>query len=373
MRMLSLFSGIGGLDLGLEWAGMQCVAQVECEPFPLAVLEKHWPHVKRYTDVREITGEQVTADVGPIDCIAGGFPCQDISAAGKQAGIEHGARSGLWREYARLVRELLPRWVVVENVSNLRNHGADIVLGDLEAAGYHCWPCVVGVDNLRGPHRRKRAFILARRAVADTDDKGSDSGESHTRGSDARTRAVCATVGGAVLPCSSGAGDQSTMADADDTGCDARRPVTGSGDQGTRAVCGTERGTLIPCSSRVGDKSTMADADDSRRRQDRQRAEPRTGGPVEPPRHRWTASDGEGHEVTTWGCWPAPPGAEQYPWEEPRSIEREVGGATYGFPKQFPRWRNAALKALGNAVSPQVAAYIGGLVMQLEAENGSGR
>lgn len=156
MRTLSLFSGIGGLDLGLERAGFEIVAQCEADPFARAVLRKHWPGVRCFEDVRAM--DATTLDV---DAVVGGFPCQDVSCAGRGLGIEHGERSGLWREFARIVREARPRWVIAENVPALRTRGADRVLGDLEAIGYTCWPLVVGAEHVGAPHRRHRVFIVA--------------------------------------------------------------------------------------------------------------------------------------------------------------------------------------------------------------------
>ena len=159
-----LFAGIGGMSLGLEWAGGFTVRwQVESDPYCENVLARHWPHVARRQDVR-FAG---AANLERVDLIAGGFPCQDVSTAGKGAGLERGHRSGLWREFARIVRELRPRWVLVENVPALRGRGADIVLGDLEAAGYACWPLVVGARHVEAPHRRDRVWIVARLADGD--------------------------------------------------------------------------------------------------------------------------------------------------------------------------------------------------------------
>src|SRR5688572_14262480 len=131
MRFGSLFAGIGGIDLGLERAGMKCAWQVELDPFCRRVLAKHWPDVARYEDVREVGAHNLE----PVDLIAGGFPCQDISNAGKRAGID-GERSGLWSEYARIVRELRPRYVLVENVTALLGRGIGRVLGDLAALDF---------------------------------------------------------------------------------------------------------------------------------------------------------------------------------------------------------------------------------------------
>ncbi len=157
MKILSLFSGIGGLELGLEWAGLGVTRwQVEQDAFARQVLARHWPDAERFEDVREVTG----ADFPGCDVICGGFPCQDISVAGKGAGID-GERSGLWGEYARLVRELRPRLVIVENVAALAVRGLDRVLADLAALGYDAEWEVVSAADAGAPHLRKRIFIIA--------------------------------------------------------------------------------------------------------------------------------------------------------------------------------------------------------------------
>src|SRR4051812_10602658 len=122
----SLFAGIGGIDLGLERAGMQCKWQVEINDYATRVLAKHWPDVHRERDVRACGAHNLTT----VDLICGGFPCQDISYAGKGAGLA-GRRSGLWFEYARIIRELEPRYVLVENVAALLDRGMGDVLGSL--------------------------------------------------------------------------------------------------------------------------------------------------------------------------------------------------------------------------------------------------
>lgn len=157
VRIGSLFSGIGGLELGLEWAGLgHTVWQAEQDDFCRAVLQKHWPDAKRFEDVREVTSESAE----PVDLICGGFPCQDVSLAGKGAGL-HGERSGLWWEFHRIVRELRPRLVVVENVSALRSRGLAGVLGSLAEIGYDAqWDCIPA-QAVGAPHRRDRLFVVA--------------------------------------------------------------------------------------------------------------------------------------------------------------------------------------------------------------------
>jgi len=160
MRVLDLFSGIGGFSLGLERAGMRTVAFCEIEPYCRAVLSKHWPGVPCYGDIRELTANRLAADGIAIDVICGGFPCQDLSFAGKGAGLA-GKRSGLWREYSRLISELRPGYVIVENVSALLNRGLGQVLGDLATIGYDAeWHCIPA-SYVGAPHRRDRIWIVA--------------------------------------------------------------------------------------------------------------------------------------------------------------------------------------------------------------------
>ena len=152
----SLFTGIGGMDLGLERAGLRCKWQVEVDEFCRKVLTKHWPNVPKYGDIKEVSGDELER----VDILAGGFPCQDVSNAGKRRGIG-GERSGLWSEFARLIRALRPRVVIVENVPGLLVRGMGNVLGDLAACGYDAqWDCVpacaVGAE-----HIRERVFIIA--------------------------------------------------------------------------------------------------------------------------------------------------------------------------------------------------------------------
>jgi DNA (cytosine-5)-methyltransferase 1 len=157
LNFLSLFSGIGGLDLGLERAGMRCVGQVEIDPYCRRVLAKHWPNVPRFEDVRTFKGTEINER---IDLIAGGFPCQDISNAGKRAGID-GERSGLWSEFHRIICAVRPCYVLVENVRALLIRGFERVLGDLAGCGYDAeWDrfpaCAFGA-----PHIRDRLFVVA--------------------------------------------------------------------------------------------------------------------------------------------------------------------------------------------------------------------
>lgn len=158
MRFGSLFTGIAGLDLGLERAGLDCQWQVELDGYCRQVLDRHWPDIPKHVDVRDVGAH----NLAPVDVICGGFPCQDISSAGHGAGIE-GARSGLWSEYLRIVRELRPGYIVVENVEALRHRGRGLyrVLGDLAACGYDAQWDVLPAAGVGAPHLRERLFIVA--------------------------------------------------------------------------------------------------------------------------------------------------------------------------------------------------------------------
>lgn len=286
MNFLSLFSGIGGIDLGLERSGMTCVGQVEIDPFCRRVLAKHWPDVPRFEDVRTFTGDQV----GAVDLICGGFPCQDVSLAGKGAGVEAGERSGLWREFRRIILEKLPRWVLVENVPGLRTRGADLVLAQLGEAGYACWPLVVGAEHVGAPHRRHRVFIIGCRsgdvgAMADALRWDCDGGvqieEREAEGGD---------------ELDDGAGQQRPAG-----GLHTGRGREGAGDADRAGeelanASGGRRGTgernLLP-----GESNAQGDGDDAN------------------------------EELGDGSVWPARPGHPQHGWERPRLINFGLANA----------------------------------------------
>lgn len=169
LKVLDLFAGIGGFSLGLErTGGFETVAFCEIEKFPQRVLAQHWPEVPIYDDVRELTAARLAADGIAPNVITGGFPCQDISVAGKQAGINEETRSGLWSECARLVGEIRPEYALFENVSNLlsgpsekRGGWFSRILCDLAALGYDAEWHGISASCIGAPHYRDRAWILA--------------------------------------------------------------------------------------------------------------------------------------------------------------------------------------------------------------------
>jgi DNA (cytosine-5)-methyltransferase 1 len=161
VKVLDLFSGIGGFSLGLERAGFETVAFCEPDRYCRMVLAKHWPGVWQYERVETLSAARLAADrIAAPDLICGGFPCQDVSVAGIGEGLA-GERSGLWREFARLIDECRPAWCIIENVSALRGRGLDIVLSDLAALGFDAqWHCIPA-SHVGAPHRRDRIWIIA--------------------------------------------------------------------------------------------------------------------------------------------------------------------------------------------------------------------
>lgn len=155
MRVLDLFSGIGGFSLGLERAGMQTVAFCEIDQFCRAVLKKHWPDVPVFNDVRRIKDDFT----GPVDLICGGFPCQPFSVAGKQRGADDDRH--LWPAMFECIKHFRPRWVIGENVPGIVKMAVDGVLSDLESAGYTCRTFNITACAVDATHRRERIWIVA--------------------------------------------------------------------------------------------------------------------------------------------------------------------------------------------------------------------
>ena len=159
MRYGSLFTGIGGFDLGLDRAGMECAWQVEIDDYATKVLEKHWPEVKRYRDIRTIDWSQVERP----DLVCGGFPCQPVSLAGK--GLAQQDERWLWPEFARCIGDLRPRFVLVENVPGLLGQGMGDVLGDLATLGYDAEWESIPAASVGARHLRLRVFVVASSSV----------------------------------------------------------------------------------------------------------------------------------------------------------------------------------------------------------------
>lgn len=293
----SLFSGIGGLDLACESVGWRCAWQVEIDPFCRAVLAKHWPDVERYEDVRDVGAGRLV----PVDVVVGGFPCQDVSVAGSRRGLA-GERSGLWFDFLRVVEELRPAGVIVENVSGLAGRGLDTVAAGLHGAGYAVEVSRVAAADVGAPHRRIRHFIVG---VADADLR-------RCRG---ERQPLTADVEGAQW-------DQP----------DRRGPARSV--EGRRVADAAGERLEVPKPGDAGDERAASSGADRRAAVSRlgRGVDGFPGGLVGP---------GPG------GVWPASRGAAQDDWEPRRTISG---------PRDSTGGRKMRLKALGNAVVPQQGA-----------------
>lgn len=330
----SLFSGIGGIDLGLERAGMRCEWQVEKDEFCQKVLQKHWPNVTRHGDIRGLD----TSTLAPVDLIAGGFPCQPHSVAGQRKASKD--ERDLWGEFARIIRELRPRWVLCENVVGLlsseNGRFYSGVLRDLAQAGYDAQWFVLSAAQFGAPQLRERVFIVAhstrsgQQERADTtgiSEKSSASGpvENTIYARQPYTRYVSPLEvpqwqepGWQPYPSGIRRSGKSDVGYTDRSGWQEQHATTVSSEQGLNPWC-----TSAPGIER----------------------EPQPG------------ICGDTTRLPAWldrYCWPAGPGQLQHEWEPPRVVTDHV-------PDRAKR-----LKALGNAVVPQVAEYIGRMIMESE-------
>jgi DNA (cytosine-5)-methyltransferase 1 len=159
VNVLELFAGIGGMTLGLERAGFRCIGQVEINPFSRQVLAKHWPEVPRHDDVRTAITWWDSEPRPRVDCIAGGYPCQPDSTAGKRLGTDD--ERWLWPEMARVIHALQPRYVIGENVDGHRSGGLRFVLRDLDRLGYTATAGTIRACEVGAPHPRPRVFVVA--------------------------------------------------------------------------------------------------------------------------------------------------------------------------------------------------------------------
>ena len=307
MRVLDLFSGIGGFSLGLEAAGMETAAFCEREPFCQAVLRKHWPNTPIHSDITELDGYEYR---GTVQLVCGGFPCQPFSVAGQQRGAEDDR--ALWPQMLRVICEVQPTWVIGENVTGIIAMELDTVLSDLEREGYACQTFVIPACAVDAQHRRDRVWVVAH---ADR--------ESESNGTKHEQRMVADSSG---EPRWSGAIHRESS--------DERRGARETRGEGVQPKDGEAQSNNFTTSSEA-----MADAECERQQRSRESFNTLNS---KTQRKRQATQPFYGGEPAIW---------------EP---EPSVGRVADGVPNRTHR-----LKSLGNAVVPQVVEQIGKAIMAM--------
>ena len=326
LRHLDLFSGIGGFSLGLEaTGGFKTVAFCDIEEFPRKVLQKHWPHVKQYTDIKELDYDKlrsdgIISDNEKIDIITGGYPCQPFSVAGRKKG-EKDPRH-LWPEYFRLVQELRPTWVIGENVGGHIKLGLDTVITDLESEDYSVRPFSISASSIGANHQRERVWILAhsrRSQWPRAELRGENENETRKENANQFER--------------SSSTSEVDVANSESISSDGREDREYSKEGNTKREVG-------------GVSSNVANTNDERLQrqwQSRNQFTPRFNSSCE--------SSEEGQRTVGQGWWESEP---------------NVGRVAHGVPKRVDR-----LKSLGNSLVPQIPYYIGKTILEVMANTKS--
>ena len=397
MRILDLFSGIGGFSLGLHRASetFQTVAFCEMDPFCTQILNKHWPDVPVYPDIRKLNGKEI----GAIDIVCGGFPCQPFSQAGKRRGKDDDR--DLWPEMFRIIQECQPTWVVGENVAGFVNMELDRTVSDLESEGYEVRTFVLGAVAVQAPHQRQRCWIIGRkRDVANSggtrtggtlgtiSDQGRGTGEGraesirqgHGEASTNRT----ATTSQDVADCKSarlqtrggnrvGTDHGSRRNEGQSPGAcgetgdvaDSERKCRRTGEKPRQSAGGTARESTRNSSQDVADRN---DTGLQRGVQDREsypegRQESGNGSTAERGTGRQGNRNGPGSTQRGMGDLADGLSARLLDIGSIWHIEPDIPRVTTGEKNRIKK-----LKALGNSVVPQIPEIIGRLIMEAERE-----
>jgi len=312
MNVLDLFSGIGGFSLGLERAGCRTVAFCEQAEYPRSILKKHWPHIPIYQDVKELNCEQLKEDgIPPIELVCGGFPCQPFSGAGKQRGATDDR--DLWPEMFRIIKETRPSWVIGENVAGFINMGLERTISNLESEAYEVQAFVIPACAVGAPHRRDRIWILGYREPGRGHPEAhpvADTGNKRRRYSKRRS-----------------AGRDGKRPDGKEFWTHASTETSGSG-ASRQTVANSQRERL---EGYTGNGRGKCEQGWDEKKQNR--------------------SISEGSLFTDSGC--------RQLW----AAEPQVGPLAHGLSNRMVR-----LKAIGNAVVPQIVEIIGHYIMEVENE-----
>lgn len=395
MKVLDLFSGIGGFSLGLERAGMETIAFCEIEPFCQKVLKKHWPDVPIFNDIRTLTAHDLPTKP---ELICGGYPCQPFSVAGKQRGAEDNRH--LWPEMYRLIKEIRPAWIIAENVFGHVAMGLDTVLSDLEGEGYTARTLIIPACALNAPHRRDRVWIIGyshsnsqpvmpglhetqiMQAMGDSQHNGLSTATITGKPTEAGQRITEGKNSTSEFKGASGRKHDETV---DDT-YKIRLQKTGSKHQTT----GIEQSGSIPNPNNSG----------CRQGNEEMEGKPSKQSDSSSIQSKQTLADTDsqpGCQKLKPECQPDKQGSSTERTIEKRrtarnETESRMGGATDGIPRKLDEnslnawmdgWedntprviegcpnRNSRLKAIGNSVVPQIPEVLGRLILEWIAGNG---
>jgi DNA (cytosine-5)-methyltransferase 1 len=316
MKVLDLFSGIGGFALGLERAGMETVAFCEYDEKARLVLKKHWPDVPMYNDVRTLTGEQLEKDgITDIGLICGGYPCQSFSVAGKRKGQADDRY--LWPEFFRLIQETRPTWVIAENVAGHINMGLEDVLADLESEGYNVQTFLIPACAVDAFHRRDRVWIIANSDSSISGNQWQDEMLDHRQMDKRKTFSV--NNGNTRIVAHSDSVNWSPNEGKPNAKADGRDKSSGGGEVMAYAECKRQQG------QRINERSSNTTEDKTRQAS-------------------WFINGSERRSQP--GNWLPEP---------------SVGRVVDGVPGRVDR-----LKQLGNAVVTQIPEVIGRFIMEIE-------
>ena len=309
LKHLDLFSGIGGFSLGLEaTGGFETVAFCDIDQYPRQVLQKHWPHVKQYEDIKELNYEKLKADgLLPIDIITGGYPCQPFSVAGRKKGEDDPRH--LWPEYFRLVKECRPTWVIGENVSGHIKLGLDTVISDLESEDYTVRPFSISASSIGANHQRERVWIVAhtKRKGLERLNKQSSSLSGKNKGAQLGNESSRETMANSRR-------SQWPWSELREENENETRKENANQFERSSSTSSSSADTNGKGSQRYGSEYQLRESQEERK--------------------------------TSWSRW----------WE----FEPNVGRVAYGIPKRVDR-----LKSLGNSLVPQIPYYIGKTILEV--------
>ena len=363
LRHLDLFSGIGGFSLGLEaTGGFETVAFCDIEKYCLEILEKRYPGVPRYTNIKELNYDTIKTDgVFPIDIITGGYPCQPFSVAGRKKGEEDPRH--LWPEYFRLVKELRPTWVIGENVSGHIKLGLDTVIEDLESEGYAARTFSISASSIGANHQRERVWIIAnseRNGLTTSEKRGGF--EKTISEQQKRENNTFNSEGTSSIPLSSknvedtrqhgGGLEPSGNTESIGRGSLEKTERSTNADQTSGS---SQRGEIMADTKNIG--SILSSHEGERQGNSTRRSEGQLEGDGETMAN--TSSERTSRGETGWEDAENVGQSSRRPWDGWWDIEPNVGRVANGVPKRVDR-----LKSLGNSLVPSIPYYIGLSILQ---------